>query len=84
MDICKRALDLRFGQRRLELFEGTEVFYAHVDAGRSTDLLLRALLGLASTLFVYRSIVKLQTWWKLIEVFDSMAGQLLSSGLFEG
>lgn len=66
-----------------ELFDETEVVYGHVVAGRSTDLQgIESVVGPCINIIPVQ--VKLQTGWKIMEVFDSMAGQLVSSGPFEG
>lgn len=66
-----------------ELFEETEVVFGHVVAGRSTDLPgIESFVGPCINIIPVR--VKLQTGWKIMEVFDSMASQQVSSGPFEG
>lgn len=66
-----------------EIFDETEVVYGHVVAGRSTDLQgIESVVGPCINIIPVQ--VKLQTGWKIMEVFDSMAGQLVSSGPFEG
>ncbi len=66
-----------------ELFEETEVVYGHVVAGRSTDLPgIESIVGPCINIIPVK--VKLKTGWKIMEVFDSMADQLVSSGPFEG
>ena len=67
-----------------KLFFGeTEVVYGHVVAGKSTDLPgIESVVEPCINIIPVR--VKLQTGWKIMEVFDSMASQLVSSGPFEG
>lgn len=66
-----------------ELFEEKEVVYGHVVAGRSTDLVgIESIVGPCINIIPVK--VKLQTGRKIMEVFDSMAAQLVSSGPFEG